>query len=306
MDTVNRFTDAEMDIVRNTDLPALLIALGYQVTKIGRYHSTKEMGKQPSGLFGGHLGAQHHIAGKVCAQSRNAFTTGRHKEMMDRFNSQARAPPQSSIFTRKSAEKEKITFVLPPKSTDHRRVFAYLRKRGIAAQAIRAFLAFGLLYEDAEHHNCVFVGKNEQGQPVFANKRGTYDRDGKGFKGDVPGSDKSVGFRLPCNPQNTVVRVFEAPIDLMSYCTLHRRINDNAVALCCLHDGALQTYLVEHPHLKHIILCLDTDEWGRRAAQKMKADYESKGYMVEIESPAQGKDWNEFLQWKTRCVERRR
>lgn len=45
MDTVNRFTDAEMDIVRNTDLPALLTVLGYQVTKIGHYHSTKEMGQ---------------------------------------------------------------------------------------------------------------------------------------------------------------------------------------------------------------------------------------------------------------------
>lgn len=123
-----------MDIVRNTDLPALLTVLGYQVTKIGHYHSTKEMGKQPGGLFGGYLGAQHYIAGKVRAQSRNAFTAGRYKETMDRFNSQARAPPQSSISTHKSAEKEKIPFVLPTKSTDHRRVFAYLRKRGIAKQ----------------------------------------------------------------------------------------------------------------------------------------------------------------------------
>lgn len=122
----------------------------------------------------------------------------------------------------------------------------------------------------------------------------------------MPGSDKSVGFRLPCSLQNAAVRVFEAPIDLMSYCTLHRQTNSNAVALCCLHDGALQTYLVEYPHLKHIILCLDADEWGQRAAQKIKADYESKGFTVEIETPAHGKDWNELLQQRIRCAGRRR
>ena len=53
---------------------------------------------------------------------------------------------------------------LPPRNTDDRRVFAYLRKRGIAPQVIRQFLNSGLVYEDAEHHNCVFVGKNSAGQ----------------------------------------------------------------------------------------------------------------------------------------------
>lgn len=70
---------------------------------------------------------------------------------------------------------------------------------------IHAFLASKLLYVNSERYNCVFIGRNRSGQPVFADKRGTYDRDGKGFEEDVLGSDK-----------------FEAPIDLMSYCTLHR------------------------------------------------------------------------------------
>ncbi len=46
------------------------------------------------------------------------------------------------------------------------------------------------------------------GKPVFASKRGTYDRDGPGFKGDATGSDKSVAFRLPCNPALDWVAVF--------------------------------------------------------------------------------------------------
>ena len=44
-----------------------------------------------------------------------------------------------------------------------RRVFAYLQKRGIAAQIIRGFIDSGLLYEDSLHHNCVFVGREASG-----------------------------------------------------------------------------------------------------------------------------------------------
>ena len=51
---------------------------------------------------------------------------------------------------------QKQALSLPPRNADDRRVFAYLRKRGIAVQAIRQFLNAGLLYEDAVHHNCVF------------------------------------------------------------------------------------------------------------------------------------------------------
>ena len=65
---------------------------------------------------------------------------------------------------------------------------------------------------------------------MFASKRGTYDRSGPGFKGDVTGSDKNTAFRLPCRPELNAVLVFEAPIDLMSYCTLHRQVTSNAVA----------------------------------------------------------------------------
>lgn len=37
---------------------------------------------------------------------------------------------------------------------------------------------------------------------------------------------------------------------MASYMTLHRELTSNAVALCCLHDGALETYLKENPQIK--------------------------------------------------------
>lgn len=106
----------------------------------------------------------------------------------------------------------KPPFVLPPANPDQRRVFAYLRKRGIAPKVIRAFIDAGLLYEDAQYHNCVFVGRDGSGQPRFASKRGTCDLGGSSFKRDVLGSDKKIGFRLPCDPEIEEVAVFEAPI----------------------------------------------------------------------------------------------
>ena len=39
----NRFTDTEMQIAKETDLPELLTHFGYQVRRIGRYHTTVEM-----------------------------------------------------------------------------------------------------------------------------------------------------------------------------------------------------------------------------------------------------------------------
>ena len=130
------------------------------------------------------------------------------------------------------APKEKVPFALPPSNPDTRRVFAYLNQtRCVSPQVLRGFIDAGLLYEEAERHNCVFVGRSK-GKPVYAAKRGTYDKDGNSFRAGVPGSDKEIGFRLRCDKSSLRVFVFEAPIDLMSYCTLHPSVTSNAVALC--------------------------------------------------------------------------
>ena len=169
---------------------------------------------------------------------------------------------------------------------------------------IRGFIESGLLYEDSLHHNCVFVGRDGNGKPVFASKRGTYDLGGSSFKRDAPGSNKSVAFRLPCAPALDWVAVFEAPIDLMNFCTLHRQVRSNAVALCGLYQGPLDTYLRENPHLKRIVLCLDADAPGREAAERFRAEYGKKGYDVSTRTPAQGKDWNAYLQQRGQARER--
>ena len=297
-----RFTDTEMQIAKETDLPELLTHLGYQVRRIGRYHTTAEMDslrikdrrkwfRYSQNTGGDAITFLQQFCGKSFPEAVEYLLTFRGKAR------DAPAPEPKPIS-------QKQEFSLPPRNADDRRVFAYLHKRGIAPQVIRQFLNSGLLYEDAEHHNCVFVGRDHTGQARYAGLRGTYDRDGKGFRGDVTGSDKRVGFALPYDRSSDQVFVFEAPIDLMSYLTLHRN-TPNALALCGLYDGALQAYLADHPQIKRIELCLDADGPGREAARQFQNKYTAMGYAVTVEEPRSGKDWNEYLQ-KRKIPERGR
>ena len=93
-------------------------------------------------------------------------------------------------------------------------------------------------------------------------------------------------------------------IDLMSFCTLHRQVRSNAVALCGLYQGPLDTYLRENPHLKRIVLCLDADEPGQETTEKFRAEYVQRGYDVSTRMPAQGKDWNAYLQQRGQARDR--
>ena len=297
-----------MEIARGTDLPDLLTSLGYTVTRVGHYHSTKEMDslriknrrtwyRYSEQTGGDAITFLQHFCGRSFPQA---------VEDLLAFHGHARdAPAERSRQTEQAPEPPK-PFALPPRHTDARRVCAYLKKRGIAPRVIRSFLDAGLLYEDAGHHNCVFVGYGGDGKAAFTSLRGTYDRDGSGFKGDAAGSDKSIGFRLPYAPDSRSVYVFEAPIDLMSYCTLHREFHSNALALCCLDDRALSVFLREHPTVRKVVLCLDHDRPGQEAAERMGRKYAAEGYVVQTLSPPSRKDWNAYLTFVQQFRERGR
>lgn len=297
-----------METARETDLPELLAALGYTVTRVGSYHSTKEMdslrikNRRTWYRYSEHVGGDaitflQHFCGKSFPEA---------VEYLLAFHGRARDSPAGKARFIPAAPELPRPFVLPPKNADMRRVYAYLKKRGIAPQIIRSFISAGLLYEDAEHHNCVFVGYDKDGKAAFAGLRSTYDRDGKGFKGDAAGSDKAIGFRLPYDPDGRTVYVFEAPIDLMSYCTLHRSFRGNALALCCLDDRALSVFLREHPAIRKIVLCLDHDRPGQEAAERMGRKYAAEGYAVQTLSPPSRKDWNAYLTFVQQLRERER
>ena len=46
----------------------------------------------------------------------------------------------------------------------------------LSQEEVNAFVQEGLIYEDADYHNAVFVGRDQNGAPVHAHKRGTGKR----------------------------------------------------------------------------------------------------------------------------------
>jgi len=188
-------------------------------------------------------------------------------------------------------------FQLPEANRDMRRVFAYLMKqRCISREVISVFAREGLLYEDARYHNAVFVGKDKQGVPHHAHRRGT-NSEGKVFRANVEGSRPQYSFHY-AGPGDRLY-VFEAPIDLLSFLTRYPAgwQDYSYVALCGTSEHAMLWMLEQHPQLRKVGLCLDNDKAGLQAAERLTDILREKGYdQVQRFLPAQGKDWNEQLQ----------
>ena len=261
-----RFTEAEMATVRDTDLPDLLISLGYQVKRIGRYYTTQEMDsirikdrrtwfRYSEGIGGDAITFLQRFYNKSFPEAVEYLLT---------WHGRARDSPPASTLRQAKEKEKKVPFTLPPANVDHRRVFAYLRKRGIAPQVIRGFVEAGLLYEDAQHHNCVFVGRDQSGAPVFANQRGPYDWNGSSFKGDVPGSNKDIAFRLYCSKKHDAVLVF----DITDY--VHD-LDSRQAAVLAVDDGTLEH--VARNGVQHVVLfaadLLHVPGEARNAADQM-------------------------------------
>lgn len=197
----------------------------------------------------------------------------------------------------------KTEFTLPPRHADNRRVFSYLRGRGIDPEIINHCIKHGLLYESTQHHNCVFVGFAGD-RPAYAMQRGTLQD--KRFVGEVAGSDKRYSFAVPMTPRDSpTLCVFESAIDALSYLTLlkqrgrdWRKANTLSLGGVGKEDRqlppALSRYLKAAPHITRIVLCLDNDAPGREAAAVLKGLL--GGYEVIDRPPARGKDYNDLLQ----------
>mgnify|MGYP000010643207 FL=1 len=185
-------------------------------------------------------------------------------------------------------------FALPTPHTDMRRVYAYLMKqRHINREVITHFARARMLYEDAQHHNSVFVGTDEQGVPRHAHKRSTNSQ-GKSFKVNVEGSRPQYSFHHV--GQDGLLYVFEAPIDLLSFLTLYPEgwQEHSYVALCGTGGQAMRWMLEQNTHLHDVVLCLDHDEPGQAAARRLQEELQGAGYHSGILLPVD-KDWNDDL-----------
>ena len=184
-----------------------------------------------------------------------------------------------------------------------------MKTRGLSQKVVDYFVKdLGILYEDKEHHNLVFLGKDKDGVVRYATKRGTTDIYGKKYRGDVAGNDKNFGINI-VNADSEELKVFEASIDLMSYLDLTGDYKSNKLVLGMVADNPLVQFLKDHPHIKKIGFCLDNDEAGRQAMFGKRATdkedkkgllekYKQLGYQTYADIVPQEsgcKDWNEYL-----------
>ena len=202
----------------------------------------------------------------------------------------ARSPPRAAPFK----EREEKMLEVPPAYGNMRRAFAYLcQTRGIAPEVVSAFARKGLLYESADHHNAVFVGRDEQGEIRHLHARGTLT--GSHFRQTLPGSEKEYSFHWPGTSGK--LYAFEAPIDLLSYISLHPEgwQDHSYVALCGVSAAPIHHLLETQPQLEEVTLCLDNDEAGHKAARRIAAELLNEwNVTVSAEFPSQ-KDWNDEL-----------
>lgn len=182
---------------------------------------------------------------------------------------------------------------IPPKHDNMRRVYAYLcRQREIAKEVLDYFVYRKLVYESSDYHNAVFVGYDSEMKMRHLHKHSTASRGG--FKGNAPGSVPEHSFHW--TGADDSLFVFESPIDLLSFITLHPSgwRNHSYAACCGVSDRVLWQSLKEQPYLKQVYICLDSDEPGQRAANQMADNLTARNIQNKILVPNR-KDWNEDL-----------
>ena len=189
-------------------------------------------------------------------------------------------------------------FALPPANENMRRVYAYLLKeRKLDREVVAHFARAGPIYEDAEHHNCVFVGRDENGIPLHAHLRST-NSFGQTFRINVEGCDPRYSFHHLGSDGNLLV--FEAPIDLLSYISMNpQKWEEHSYVACCgTSFQPVQKMLDRIGEPEMVYLCLDNDEAGRKAAERMADALREQGVLCTELIP-QLKDWNDDLREQT-------
>ena len=192
-------------------------------------------------------------------------------------------------------KKVKKEFALPPANDTNKRVFAYLLKhRRLDRDVLTAFVRMGLVYEDQKYHNAVFVGQDKDGVAHHAHKRSTNSQ-GKSFRMTVEGSDFRYAFNWPGH--NSHLLVFEAPIDMLSFISMHTDgcwPKYSYVALCGTSSQPMLGMLERYPQIDTVHFCLDNDQAGQLATKRLAKLARDKGLTVDALVPVL-KDWNEDL-----------
>lgn len=275
------YTQEQIDRANQVNLESFLHAQGEQLAKSGNEYRWK---RHDSLTVKGNKWFRH-------SQNKGGYPVDFVMEFFDKtFPEAVQMLIEEEPTEKQSVPEMKSEFNLPPRCESTARIMKYLtEERMLPKKLVERFLAEGLIYEDAKHHNIVFVGTDEKGIPKYAHCRGT---EGK-FRMDVTGSDKSYGF---CHRgKGNELYVFEAPIDLLSHIALYpvKWEEHSYLSLGGVSPKAMERFLSERKDIESIFICTDNDEAGHNAAEKF-ADLISEEKSVYRMIP-NAKDWNEEL-----------
>ena len=296
------FTDEQKVMANSVDLAEFLRMRGEKLERVGREHKLiyyDGSGKHDSITMSGSRWFDHknQVGGGAIKFMQEFydmdFQTAVQELLGQTITFLSHAPPKAVVHEEKTKE-----FKLPKSNENMHRVFAYLiKQRFIKPEIISYFAKQHTLYEDKQHHNAVFVGLDENGVPRQASKRST-NSFGKTFRITCEGSDTRYSFAH--FGENERLYIFEAPIDMMSFLTLYPKDwqKNSYIAMNGVYENAVLTALKNHSNINEIVLCVDNDEGGIEAVDRLRDILTENGYPNVKWLAPKFKDWNEILKAK--------
>ena len=296
------FTDEQKILANSVDLEEFLRMRGEKLERVGREHKLiycDSSGRHDSITLRGSTWFDHknQVGGGAIKFMQEFydmdFQTAVQELLGQTITPLSHAPSKAVVHEEKTKE-----FKLPEANSNMHRVFAYLiKQRFISPDIISHFAKQHTLYEDKQHHNAVFVGLDENGVPRQASKRST-NSFGKTFRITCEGSDTRYSFSHFGKLEKLFV--FEAPIDMLSYLTLHPENwqQHSYIAMNGVYENAVLTALKNHSNLSEVILCVDNDEGGIEAVDRLRDILRENGYENVRRFAPKFKDWNEDLKAK--------
>ena len=278
-----QYTEEQIARANHTDLVSFLNEQGEQLVKSGREYRWK---KHDSVTISGNRWYRH-------SQSKGGYPVDFVMEFYYATFPEAvkMLIGEEGEGRQKSCPAPSKDFRLPEKNKDNEMIVKYLTEsRELEKNLVMEWIVRGDIYEEKKHHNVVFIGRDADGIPRYAHCRGTGEMK---YRGDVAGSDKAFGF---CHRgTDNQLFVFEAAIDLLSFIQLFPKDwkKRSYLSLGGVSSVALMTFLSERPQITSVFLCLDNDQAGNEACEKLAGEI-SEGYSVIRLKPSR-KDWNEIL-----------
>lgn len=278
----------QIEKARNADTVEVLLRLGFELKKCGKDYQLIEHDSLKVSRTKGWIWNSRNMGGNaIDFLMQYPGLNYPFKKAVSKILSL-----DSEEATKKAEGKVTAAFRLPIPYIDNRKVVDYLcRVRAIDEEIIKRCINEKKLYESGEYHNAVFVGFDELNRPAYAFQRGTYPE--KKWAGEVEGSDKRYAFCLKGKIE-TVLHVFEASIDLLSYMTIFPSCIGTMLSLGGTSLKALEHY-IDNNHVLTIYVHTDNDEGGQKCYSKINKVYGTQGISVIPGMPAKMKDWNLML-----------